>query len=314
MSDSKEVLARKDWPFEEVLGDEYERKLEPVEVYTAFVEPKQTNNILKFAQKKLPALEGLEHCKRIRRVPKSNNEKEFELQVLLCLKEALPITELEELLIDFTDIRIEAISVSQHAPLNKEQYEAWHSLWPLTYREDTRLDPKFTQQDVQIIEAHMRQLLSNWNTTMSCRIVNPVNNQIIAEQIDSRGKHPLHHAVMNCIDAVAKKESEAHGGIGRMKRPASEMDEDNSSTEKGTYLCTGYDAYMSHEPCAMCSMALVHSRIGRVFYSIPSRTGALGTCYKIHAHASLNHHYRVFRHVLRDCPFELSLVLQDQEL
>ncbi|KAI8353276.1 cytidine deaminase-like protein [Choanephora cucurbitarum] len=268
--------------------------------------------MLKFTQKKLPALEGLEHCKRIRRVPKLDNEKEFELQVLLCLKEALAQTELEELLSDFKGIRIETVSVSRYAPLNKEQYEAWHPLWPLTYREDTRLDPKFSPQDIQTIETHMGQLLSDKSTTVSCRIVNPVNNQVIAEQIDSRDQHPLHHAVMNCIDIVARKESEAHGGSGRMKRPAEEMEGDR--LEKGTYLCTGYDAYLSHEPCAMCAMALVHSRIGRVFYSIPSKTGALGTCYKIHAHASLNHHYRVFRHVLKDHPLELSLTLQDQEL
>jgi tRNA(Arg) A34 adenosine deaminase TadA len=37
-------------------------------------------------------------------------------------------------------------------------------------------------------------------------------------------------------------------------------------------------------------MALLHSRIGRVFYRKPTKTGALGTVYKIHSHRSLNHH------------------------
>jgi tRNA-specific adenosine deaminase 3 len=46
-------------------------------------------------------------------------------------------------------------------------------------------------------------------------------------------------------------------------------------------------------------MALLHSRIGRVFYHKPSRTGALGTVYKIHSHKSLNHHFKVFGNVLR---------------
>jgi tRNA-specific adenosine deaminase 3 len=61
-------------------------------------------------------------------------------------------------------------------------------------------------------------------------------------------------------------------------------------------------------------MALVHSRVSRVFYSIPSKTGSLGTNYKIHSHASLNHHYRVFRHVLKDTTFTLDSTLEDQEL
>jgi tRNA-specific adenosine deaminase 3 len=51
-----------------------------------------------------------------------------------------------------------------------------------------------------------------------------------------------------------------------------------------------------------CAMALVHSRIARVFYSVPMETGCLGTLYKIHSHASLNHHYKVFKNLLLDDP------------
>jgi len=40
-------IPREEWPFEEVLADEYERQLETIDVYTAHVEPKQTNSILK---------------------------------------------------------------------------------------------------------------------------------------------------------------------------------------------------------------------------------------------------------------------------
>lgn len=61
------------------------------------------------------------------------------------------------------------------------------------------------------------------------------------------------------------------------------------------YLCTGYDCYVVREPCAMCAMALVHSRVRRVVYSVrDSIGGALGGLLRLHNHRSLNHHYQVF--------------------
>eukprot|EP00877_Chromochloris_zofingiensis_P001960 jgi/Chrzof1/11765/Cz06g09050.t1 len=61
------------------------------------------------------------------------------------------------------------------------------------------------------------------------------------------------------------------------------------------YLCTTYDMFVLHEPCTMCSMAMVHSRLARVIYSLPDHQhGALGGKYRLHAQKSLNHHYKVY--------------------
>ena len=50
-----------------------------------------------------------------------------------------------------------------------------------------------------------------------------------------------------------------------------------------------------------CAMALVHSRIRRVFYGCTdSVTGALGSRYKIHTQLGLNHHFEVFRGILEE--------------
>ena len=59
---------------------------------------------------------------------------------------------------------------------------------------------------------------------------------------------------------------------------------------KGGYLCTGCDAYVTVEPCAMCAGAIVVARIARiVFGASDPRAGACGSVMDVFAHRELNH-------------------------
>lgn len=69
----------------------------------------------------------------------------------------------------------------------------------------------------------------------------------------------------------------------------------NSACESISYICTGFDVYISHEPCMMCAMALLHSRVRRIFYTCPQlQFGALGSLTKLHTLPGINHRYEVF--------------------
>lgn len=62
------------------------------------------------------------------------------------------------------------------------------------------------------------------------------------------------------------------------------------------YLLSGCIAIMTQEPCTMCAMSLLHSRIDAVIYFERNLTaGALGSICLLHTKASLNHHFPVYQ-------------------
>ncbi|XP_012223231.1 probable inactive tRNA-specific adenosine deaminase-like protein 3 [Linepithema humile] len=84
----------------------------------------------------------------------------------------------------------------------------------------------------------------------------------------------------------------------------SEREECGSDTEKcGPYLCTGYWVFLLMEPCPLCAMALLHSRVTRIFYGTANRSvGVLGSKAVLHTLPGLNHRYRVWDGILeREC-------------
>ena len=61
----------------------------------------------------------------------------------------------------------------------------------------------------------------------------------------------------------------------------------------GNYRLPGCTVYVTLEPCAMCAMALMHARIGRiVFAASDPKTGAVGSVLNLFDNPQLNHHTR----------------------
>ena len=67
----------------------------------------------------------------------------------------------------------------------------------------------------------------------------------------------------------------------------------------GNYRLSGCRLYVTLEPCAMCSGAMVHARIARlVFGARDPKAGAAGSLMQVLNHPGLNHHIEVSEGVL----------------
>lgn len=102
----------------------------------------------------------------------------------------------------------------------------------------------------------------------------------VGEQSGNGSGNILGHAVMRAIGMVANKrrmlleqvlEADADSGTSKFlaNGPLTPTEADAYSRDTllaGGYLCFGLEIYVTHEPCAMCSMAILHSRFGRIVF------------------------------------------------
>jgi len=86
---------------------------------------------------------------------------------------------------------------------------------------------------------------------------------------------------------------------GHQSKNSKEEEDRNNAQKCGPYLCTGYWVFLLMEPCPLCAMALLHSRVARIFYGTANPTaGVLGSRAMLHTMPGLNHRYRVWSGIL----------------
>jgi tRNA(adenine34) deaminase len=84
---------------------------------------------------------------------------------------------------------------------------------------------------------------------------------------------------------IAAHDPSAHAEILAMRAAASVL---------GNYRLDGCELFVTLEPCAMCSGAMLHARLKRVvFGATDPRTGAAGSVINVFAHSQLNHQTQV---------------------
>ena len=214
----------------------------------------------------------------------------------------------------------QVIQVASRPPLSRAQYTAAKDYWPVSFHENKALEKKINQTEFSEEELSkmirycfhvFREDSLSRDEGLRALVIDPIKDQILVDVKDQRHLHPLQHVSMVAIDAVAKQQGGGAWGCSS-EFPASNdcivskqhvVVSSKSGTSSGSkkalpYLCTGYDIYLSREPCCLCAMGLLHSRIGRVFYINPSQYGALGSKFHLHSEKRLNHHFDVYQVVL----------------
>lgn len=83
----------------------------------------------------------------------------------------------------------------------------------------------------------------------------------------------------------------------------------SASASEENYRLPGCTLYVTLEPCAMCSGAMMHARIARIVYGAREpKTGVAGSVLDLFSYTQLNHHAVVEGGVLEE---ECSQVLKD---
>jgi tRNA(adenine34) deaminase len=74
-----------------------------------------------------------------------------------------------------------------------------------------------------------------------------------------------------------------------------------AATILGNYRLPGCELFVTLEPCAMCSGAMMHARLSRVVYGASDpKTGACGSIVNLFGQERLNHHTELVGGVLAD--------------
>lgn len=236
------------------------------------------------------------------------------LDIALCrpeelghLIESLDRSNVKDLLHD-----IRTISVALRVPQLKTTFDEANALWPVAFHRNKKLtalvDGTYFTND---FSCFLDQLFRN-EVIPRCRRQEIVKSRLkscpnlmtlmVDEKkkalidiscnagIDGKPHHPLGHSVMTCVESIARNQRESAKGF-----PES-MHERLAEWSSEGYLCTGLVALLTHEPCAMCSMALLHSRISSVIYCVPFEAGGyLGSSKLMHDESSFNHRFNVFK-------------------
>ena len=115
----------------------------------------------------------------------------------------------------------------------------------------------------------------------------------LAQQAEAAGEVPVGAVVVKDGEIVGRgfnhpisgHDPTAHAEVTALRDAAERL---------GNYRLLGCDLYVTLEPCAMCAGAIMHARIGQLFFGARDpKTGACGSIVDLFSENRLNHHTAV---------------------
>ncbi|KAJ9097113.1 hypothetical protein QFC19_006888 [Naganishia cerealis] len=242
---------------------------------------------------------SLPHIKRFDKLGK--NETKTYLRAIVCSQDFIDESGLLKEYIEqniecndeFKNVKFYTKMVPVQQPGTKEIAQEWSQLyWPMSWKGNPYYQELKTCNMVLRKEqdAMTTLLTAMENAPSDLPIVtmfareNPGKDthEIIKIFYDNRNNSFLEHSILNAIAGIAEQEK-------------SRRSKDSTIADTG-YLCQNLLVYTSHEPCIMCCMALVHSRISKITYikPVPS-TGGLESHYQLGDRPSLNWRFKIWK-------------------
>lgn len=331
MDDSIILIPSKPW-----------NRLELVEMIAVEIDAPECRTLVPTVSRLLPLPKTMCHVKRIRKTHGGTRAMILmeKIEGMASEDERAGVKEMasqqvRDIVCEYESHTFHLARVPKYGPHTREYQERWtKEYWPvviispdkMTMRERYTIDAA----EGHIMRQHMETVRAlaaaayhhhhhkEYGIENACIIVDPVTNTIVGSGVDGSQEHPLKHPIFNAVQEVAdwqqstwyRNDTVLHGKESALKRvlnqpSALDTGDRASHADLPPYLCTGYDCYVLHEPCTMCAMALVHSRLRRIIYSKEDPHGILSSgssphpsnheAVRLHAIKSLNHHFLVYR-------------------
>ena len=228
-----------------------------IQVHSLSVLPKQASKVISLFSQDYPLSNyNLSHIKRARKSPCSSH-----ISVIIAPIEEIPdLSAFDKYSTDCsTCLKYQQVQVPSIPPYNKVQLVQWAKYWPCTLVQPLVPPYIHSESEINSIEPLFNQLRPG-----ICFLLIPETGYVV---MGEDGAESWKHCTLQCINEY--------------------------QVNDGDYLCSKAVALLFDEPCIMCAMALVHSRV-RMVYFVKDREDGAFSMHKLHKRA-LNYMYRVFR-------------------